>query len=118
MRRRYAFERVEALRGSRVATVSVGEDHSGAVAEDGRLFLWGRGDWGQLGTGDARSHFTPRLVEGVSVAPPVAPERFLGFRGGRAGAAAEESDDDEDPLREMGGRNQHAVASPRAAAAY
>ena len=118
VRRRYAFERVEALRGSRVATVSVGEDHSGAVAEDGRLFLWGRGDWGQLGTGDARSHFTPRLVEGVSVAPPVAPERFLGFRGGRAGAAAEESDDDEDPLREMGGRNQHAVASPRAAAAY
>ena len=118
VRRRYAFERVEALRGSHVATVSVGEDHSGAVAEDGRLFLWGRGDWGQLGTGDARSHFTPRLVEGVSVAPPVAPERFLGFRGGRAGAAAEESDDDEDPLREMGGRNQHAVASPRAAAAY
>jgi len=115
-RRRYAFERVESLRGARLATVAVGEDHSAAVAEDGRLFLWGRGDWGQLGTGDARSHFAPRLVAGVSVAPPVAPEKFLGFRGGASGA--EESDDEEDPLREMGGANQHDVADPRAATAY
>jgi hypothetical protein len=115
VRRRYAFERVESLRGTRLATVAVGEDHSGAVAEDGRLFLWGRGDWGQLGTGDARSHFAPRLVRGVSVAPPVAPENFLGFRGG---AGADESDDEEDPLREMGGVNQHDVADPHAATAY
>ena len=116
-RRRYAFERVESLRGARLATVAVGEDHSAAVAEDGRLFLWGRGDWGQLGTGDARSHFAPRLVAGVSVAPPVAPEKFLGFRGGASGASSE-SDDEEDPLREMGGANQHDVADPRAATAY
>ena len=116
VRRRYAFERVESLRGTRLATIAVGEDHSGAVAEDGRLFLWGRGDWGQLGTGDARSHFAPRLVRGVSVAPPVAPENFLGFRGGAAGA--DESDDEEDPLREMGGVNQHDVADPHAATAY
>jgi hypothetical protein len=47
----------------------------------------------------------------------VAPEKFLGFRGGNSGASSE-SDDEEDPLREMGGANQHDVADPRAAAAY
>jgi hypothetical protein len=46
----------------------------------------------------------------------VAPEKVLGFRGGASGA--EESDDEEDPLREMGGANQHDVADPRAATAY
>jgi len=114
-RRRFAFERVEGLRGARLATVAVGEDHTGAVAEDGRLFLWGRGDWGQLGTGDARSHWAPRLVRGVSVAPPVPARTFLGFRSAEAEA---ESEDDEDPLGEMGGRNQHDVADAHAATAY
>ena len=88
-RRRYAFERVESLAARGWRTVAVGEDHSAAVAEDGRRALWGRGDWGQLGTGDARSHFAPRLVAGVSVAPPVAPEKFLGFRGGAPGLLGE-----------------------------
>lgn len=115
VRRRYAFERVEALRGTRLATVAVGEDHSGAVGTDGRLFLWGRGDWGQLGTGDARSHWKPRLVNGVNVAPAVAPERFLGFKVSEDPA---ESDAEDDPRGEMGGRNQHDVNDPMVATVY
>ena len=113
VRRRYAFERVESLRGTRLATVAVGEDHTGAVAADGRLFLWGRGDWGQLGTGDARSHWMPKLVNGVSVAPPVSAEKFLGFK-----TIDEDSDMDDDPHGEMGGRNQHDVNDPETAAVY
>ena len=53
VKRRYAFTRVESLRGSRLVTVDCGEDHTGAVGDAGRLYLWGRGDWGQLGSGTA-----------------------------------------------------------------
>ena len=114
-RKRYAFARVESLRGTRVATVAAGEDHAGAVAEDGRLFLWGRGDWGQLGTGDGRSHWTPRVVDGVNVAPPVAAERYLGFTNT---PEAEDAKGGDDPRGEMGGPNQHDFADPAAEAVY
>ena len=115
-RKRYAFARVESLRGTRLATVAAGEDHAGAVAEDGRLFLWGRGDWGQLGTDDGRSHWTPRVVDGVHVAPPVAAERYLGFT--NTPEAEDDAKGDDDPRGEMGGPNQHAVADPAAEAVY
>ena len=115
-RKRYAFARVESLRGTRFATVAAGEDHAGAVAEDGRLFLWGRGDWGQLGTDDGRSHWTPRVVDGVHVAPPVAAERYLGFT--NTPEAEDDAKGDDDPRGEMGGPNQHAVADPAAEAVY
>ena len=115
-RKRYAFARVESLRGTRVATVAAGEDHAGAVAEDGRLFLWGRGDWCQLGTDDGRSHWTPRVVDGVHVAPPVAAERYLGFT--NTPEAEDDAKGDDDPRGEMGGPNQHAVADPAAEAVY
>jgi alpha-tubulin suppressor-like RCC1 family protein len=66
-RKRYALTRLETLRGGRFTTVATGEDHSGAVGENGQLYLWGRGDWGQLGTDDGRAWqillipgFTPR----------------------------------------------------------
>lgn len=68
-RKRYAYERVESLRGKRVSAVVCGEDHSGAVGRAGELYLWGRGDWGQCGTGDNRSHWQPKRVPGVAVAP-------------------------------------------------
>jgi len=104
-KRRYAFTRVESLRGTRMSTVATGEDHTGAVGENGRLYLWGRGDLGQLGTGDGRSHWRPRAVEGVCVAPAVPAERFLGFSTEEGG----DGDGDEGAVdeSEMGGPNQH-----------
>ena len=69
----FNFTRVEALRGKKVVTVASGHHHTGAVveSEEGRndLYLWGRGDWGQLGTGDMRSYTKPKRVEGFHVAP-------------------------------------------------
>ncbi|WP_158373750.1 Ig-like domain-containing protein [Cellulosimicrobium cellulans] len=35
----------------RIVAVSAGADHSAAVAEDGTLWIWGSGGWGQLGDG-------------------------------------------------------------------
>lgn len=116
-RKRYAFARVESLRGERVATVATGEDHSGAVSAGGGLYLWGRGDWGQLGTGDGRSHWLPRAVTGVNVAPPVALDKYLGFADvPEAQAGDEPATDDADG--EMGGGNQHLHEDEHAAAVY
>ncbi len=121
-RRRYAFQRVESLRGASVATVACGEDHTGAVLSGGGLYLWGRGDWGQLGTGDGRSHWKPRAVRGVNVAPPVSAERFLAFAGGAEGDSERTSEEEralgDDPRNEMGGANQHATIDQETAAVY
>ncbi|ABO94317.1 predicted protein, partial [Ostreococcus lucimarinus CCE9901] len=64
----YVFTRVEALRGKTVTTVSAGHNHTGAVVEsaekgESSLYLWGRGDWGQLGNGDLRSCTKPQEVK-------------------------------------------------------
>ena len=119
IKKRYAFTRVESLRGSRLATVDCGEDHTGAVGDSGRLYLWGRGDWGQLGSGDGRSHWSPAPVNGVSVAPPVAREHFRAYD--RACDVDENERvrrEKEATEREMGGPNQHFQNSDAAAAVY
>lgn len=113
-RKRYAFTRVESLRGERLATVATGEDHTGAVGEAGQLYLWGRGDWGQLGTGDGRSHWQPQVVSGVSVAPPAEPESYLGFKT----VSEERKEDKADDDGEMGGPNQHLVGVEDVAGVY
>ena len=115
-RKRFAFSRVESLRGERVSTVASGEDHSGAVSASGQLYLWGRGDWGQLGTADGRSHWQPRAVSGISVAPAVAPDKYLGFSNVPEAAAGEPATDDVDG--EMGGGNQHLHEDEHVAAVY
>ena len=45
-----------------IVDVAAGDDNSAAVTADGRVFVWGRGEWGQLGTGDERSHLAPREI--------------------------------------------------------
>lgn len=40
-----------------------------AIADSGEMFSWGRGDQGQLGVGEPRSHSTPRLVTFPSSLP-------------------------------------------------
>ena len=39
--------------------------HSAAVGEDGALFVWGSGNYGQLGTGDTASRLAPTRVAGL-----------------------------------------------------
>ena len=43
--------------------VATGGDHSCAVTTAGQAFCWGRGDDGELGTGDVANEFLPRAVQ-------------------------------------------------------
>ena len=45
---------------------AAGGCHSAAVGEDGALFVWGSGQFGQLGTGDTASRLAPTRVGGLS----------------------------------------------------
>jgi E3 ubiquitin-protein ligase HERC3 len=48
----------------RIVCITAGDWHNAAVAADGRLYLWGRGDCGQLGHDDDKSRWQPKLLEG------------------------------------------------------
>lgn len=50
--------------GTVVKQVACGRFHSACVAEDGRLYTWGRGASGQLGHGDTNDQATPKEVAG------------------------------------------------------
>jgi len=50
--------------------------HMCAVLEDGSVKCWGRGDYGQLGTGDLEDQSTPATVQGISNATNVAVGSF------------------------------------------
>ena len=45
---------MKGLEGVRVAQVACGWRHSAAVDDQGRLYVWGWGRWGQLGLGDCK----------------------------------------------------------------
>lgn len=47
-----------------------GDEHSAAVTAAGDLYLWGRGDSGQLGLGDIRAKWKPSLVKDLVVVHP------------------------------------------------
>ena len=51
------------LAGVRVVGVATGCNHSIALAADGRVFTFGRGQYGALGHGDQQNEWTPRVVE-------------------------------------------------------
>ena len=63
--------RVEGLEGHKVVEASAGGTHTVVVTEDGRMFIWGRGSFGRLGTGNEQNHFAP-----VEVCFPGGPERW------------------------------------------
>ena len=54
---------VEALEGKFVKEVACGQNHSMALARDGRLYTWGNGGHGQLGHGSVVHYSTPCIVE-------------------------------------------------------
>jgi alpha-tubulin suppressor-like RCC1 family protein len=63
------FEQVSDL--TDVASVSAGWNHTCAV-EEGKVFCWGKNDWGQIGKYGAPSYATPQEVAGISTAVVVA----------------------------------------------
>ena len=52
------------LQDKHVSMVSAGNCHTAAVTSEGLLFVWGDGEFGQLGLGTTRRHLTPEQVEG------------------------------------------------------
>jgi alpha-tubulin suppressor-like RCC1 family protein len=59
-RHAHVFRRVRALHGVRIDSVAGGGSHMMALAKDGRLFVWGDNEFGQLGLGDTTSHQAPQ----------------------------------------------------------
>ena len=55
----------EILERDNVSCIAAGEKHSAAVTDAGRLFCWGSGQDGQLGTGDEEDRSEPTAVEFV-----------------------------------------------------
>lgn len=49
--------------------VAAGAEHSVAVAEDGELYGWGWGRYGNLGLGDRNDRLIPEKVATVDVSP-------------------------------------------------
>lgn len=49
--------------GIKIKQVTGGFHHSMLLAEDGRVFSWGRGDYGQLGHGNTESITEPKSIE-------------------------------------------------------
>jgi len=45
-----------------VRSVHCGYEHTACCLVDGRLFTWGRGTDGALGTGSKKDQYTPQLV--------------------------------------------------------
>jgi len=53
---------VRAIQHQTIVSVAAGACHSVALASDGKVWTWGRGDGGRLGLGDTLSHPTPKCV--------------------------------------------------------
>ena len=42
---------------------SLAHGSTGAITEDGKLLMWGRGEHGRLGTGNQANHLVPKHVD-------------------------------------------------------
>lgn len=49
--------------------VAAGAEHTAAVTEDGELYGWGWGRYGNLGLGDRNDRLVPEKVSAVDVCP-------------------------------------------------
>lgn len=54
------------LSNMRVIDMSAGDAHSAAVTQNKKLYMWGNGDYGRLGTGFENSEKSPTLVEDLN----------------------------------------------------
>eukprot|EP00400_MALV-I_sp_L67-5_P000454 gene454-111_t len=62
---------VEGLQDVSIRDVACGGWHSVAVTDGGKIFVWGRGSFGRLGTGNEQNYFGP-----VEVELPGGPDRW------------------------------------------
>ena len=76
---RNEFTTVRGLCGRRIVALMSGDFHCAAVDPDGGVFMWGRGDSGQLGTGDTRCRWEPVKLRGLCA---VNPDRTIRRKGG------------------------------------
>lgn len=51
------------LQRKRISQIAVGKEHAMALSEGGRVFAWGRNEFGQLGTGDEENRALPVYTE-------------------------------------------------------
>ncbi|GAX80909.1 hypothetical protein CEUSTIGMA_g8344.t1 [Chlamydomonas eustigma] len=58
-------ELVKALLGSSIIQIACGGDHTLAVSNEGVLYSWGRGTWGQCGNGTLDNTCRPGRVQGL-----------------------------------------------------
>ena len=56
---------IESLRGHVVTDIACGGSHSACIADNGKLYTWGKGRYGRLGHGDSDDHYRPKLVEAL-----------------------------------------------------
>eukprot|EP00762_Andalucia_godoyi_P006478 ANDGO_02934.mRNA.1 Ultraviolet-B receptor UVR8 len=54
---------VEPLSHVFITSICAGSGHSAAISDDGRVYIWGWGEHGQLGLGDLGNQLTPRWIE-------------------------------------------------------
>ncbi|KAM6441453.1 putative E3 ubiquitin-protein ligase HERC6 [Liasis olivaceus] len=66
-RRRYVPEQIQALEVQTIIYISCGKEHSLAVCNQGRVFSWGAGGFGQLGTGKLEDVFIPKKINSLSM---------------------------------------------------
>uniref|UniRef100_A0A8D0GY77 RCC1-like domain-containing protein n=1 Tax=Sphenodon punctatus TaxID=8508 RepID=A0A8D0GY77_SPHPU len=65
--RSYKPEHIQALEAQTIVHVSCGKEHSLAVCNRGRVFSWGAGSEGQLGTGEFKEQsLIPKKIDGIS----------------------------------------------------
>ncbi|PSC69842.1 E3 ubiquitin-ligase HERC2 [Micractinium conductrix] len=67
---RHRFHPIPRLNGKQVVCVSVGDWHNAAICQDGQLYVWGRGDCGQLGLGDDKNRWVPKLLPDFTIIHP------------------------------------------------
>lgn len=58
-------QKIEAFQGISVKMVAAGAEHTAAVTEDGELYGWGWGRYGNLGLGDRMDRLVPQKVSAI-----------------------------------------------------
>ncbi|GKV00633.1 hypothetical protein SLEP1_g13298 [Rubroshorea leprosula] len=58
-------QKIQAFQGIAIKMVAAGAEHSAAVAEDGTLYGWGWGQYGNLGLGDRNDRLVPEEVSSL-----------------------------------------------------
>ncbi|KAF3543687.1 hypothetical protein DY000_02005917 [Brassica cretica] len=59
-------QKIRAFEGMRIKMVAAGAEHTAAVTEDGDLYGWGWGRYGNLGLGDRNDRLVPERVTSAS----------------------------------------------------